>query len=136
MPQQIERLGCKVLYPDSWKVEENDDQESFTLENPSGSFFTVTRCSDIDDAMDSVRQAMSEEYEITEEEDFEKQLAGHSMFGINQRFVYLDLIITSQLLQVEGNDQQFLVQIQGEDRDLDKNQQVFDAMLVSMLQSL
>ena len=81
---------------------------------------------------------MEGEYEEVETEPLSRVLGESLLEGITQRFVYLDLIVTSHLFKLETEDEDFaplLIQIQGEDRDLEKNQPVFDAILASLFQN-
>ncbi len=79
---------------------------------------------------------MEQEYEVVEKENTTFTILGLKYTGITQRFVYLDLIVVSQLLQIRApTDQNYLVQLQGEDRDVEKMQPVFEAVLTSMCQS-
>ena len=80
---------------------------------------------------------MESEYEEVETEVINRVVGETLLEGVTQRFVYLDLIVTSHLFRLEVEEEEvapLLVQIQGEDRDLDKLQPVFDAILASLAQ--
>lgn len=135
MPERFQWNGLHLMYPENWAVQEEDG--SLNIETPSGSFLSLSWPDDIEDAFDRARQTMEGEYEEVETEPLSRVLGESLLEGITQRFVYLDLIITSHLFKLETEDEDFsplLVQIQGEDRDLEKNQAVFDAILASLFQ--
>ncbi len=139
MPERYEGMGFSLLYPETWKVEEESGTSAVTLESPEGAFMTVTRFTDTQDpqsAIESAQRTMEEEYEEVETEANSKQFGAQTLTGITQRFIYLDLIVTSQLLAFVNSGSTYLIQIQGEDRDLERLEQVFDAILTSMCQTL
>lgn len=138
MPQKYEDLGLTILYPDNWQTEEDIDAQTVTLESPEGAFLTVTRLeqTDLESPIEQAKAAMEHEYEEIEQEPLRKQIADRQLTGLTQRFVYLDLIITSHLISFHGNNCTYLIQIQAEDRDMMRLDRVFDAMLLSICQSL
>lgn len=136
MPEKYEGLGFSLLYPETWKLEEDQDAGSVSLETSTGSFLTVTACEDLQQAFEQAASAMRAEYDEVEEEAVELVLNGLQLEGIVQRFVYLDLIVTSRLHRLEVAEKKYLIQIQGEDGELDEQQRVFEAILTSMCQSM
>lgn len=138
MPGYFEGLGISLMYPENWTAEEDVESRSVTIESPGGTFLSVTRCSDIEQAFLQTREMMESEYDEVETEELSRTLGDGTIVGIIQRFVYLDLIVTSQLLKLHSKSLPspgaVLVQVQGEDNDLDEKQPVFDAILTSLLQ--
>jgi hypothetical protein len=133
MPERYQWNGISVLYPENWEIQEDD--ESLNIESPTGAFVVLSRPENIDEALDRARKTMEQEYDEVETENLARVVGESLLEGITQRFVYLDLIITSHLFKLETEDQDFvplLIQIQGEDRDLDRLQQVFDAIIASV----
>jgi hypothetical protein len=129
------------MYPDNWKVSEEaaDGRPGLSLESPGGSFLSISAMEpeqDAEDILDEAAQAMDAEYEDVESEPCTVDIAGQSYPGVIQRFYYLDFVVASKLLAIDTDDQMYLVQIQGEDRDMDQQSIVFEAILTSMLQSL
>ncbi len=141
MPKQFTGLGISLLYPDSWVITEDTASESrqgISLESPGGSFMSISLLSpeeDADEAIDEAAEAMNAEYDEVESEPFETIIAGVPLEGTIQRFYYLDFVIVSKLFTISGRENQFLIQIQGEDRDMDQQAAVFDAILTSMFRS-
>lgn len=133
MPEPHQWNGLQILYPENWSVQEDD--ESLNIESPTGAFVAFSRPQNIDEALVDARKAMEQEYDEVETEEVSRVVGESLLQGITQRFVYLDLIITSHLFKLETEDEEFapvLIQIQGEDRDLDRLQQVFDAIIASL----
>lgn len=139
MPEKFEGFGISVMYPDSWQLDTEVEGDSVSIESPDGSFISITKCGDPQEAhvaLLKARQAMHEEYEEIEQETLVKEIAQLKLKGEVLRFVVLDLIVTSQLLLLNHDGQDYLIQTQAEDRDHDRLQPVFDAILTSLCQHL
>ena len=136
MPDRYLWNGLRLMYPENWSVQE--EEQTLNIESPSGAFLTITCPDDVTQAFDKMRKAMEDEYDEVETEPLSRIVGESLLEGITQRFVYLDLIVTSHIFTVETEEEDFaplLVQIQGEDRDIEKNMPVFDAMLASLFQT-
>ncbi len=138
MPKQYTGLGLNLLYPDTWTVNEEaiEGRPAVSLESPGGSFLSISSMPPDEDPeamLDEAAEAMNSEYEDVESEPYTVEIAGQPYTGIVQRFYYLDFVVASKLLTIETEDHLYLVQIQGEDRDMDQQSLVFDAILTSML---
>ena len=139
MPQNYSALGFDFLYPDGWKIEDENENDSFTVESPSGAFLAVSKF-DVtegdEEPIDKAKRAMEEEYDEIEQEYVTKNFSGIELIGLIQRFVYLDLIITSNLLTFEFDGATYLLQVQAEDRESESLGPVFEAIMTSMCKSL
>ncbi len=136
MPNKYEGLGLSLLYPETWRVDEESEANSVTLETPTGAFLSISCSDDLNVDLSRAQTTMEAEYDEVENEPCEITLGGQVFRGLTQRFVFLDLIITSQLLKLESSKGQYLVQIQGEDREIEELLPVFYAILTSMCQSM
>lgn len=139
MPEQFQGFGIKLLYPDSWNCEEEMEGQSVSIESPEGAFLCITRFANVEDqtsALGRALQTMQDEYDEVEREALTREFAEFQLSGMLLRFVYLDLIIASQLLAFSHAGHTYLIQIQAEDRDHDRLGPVFDAIVTSMCQSL
>ena len=143
MPKTYQDLGISILYPDNWLCDEDADSRAITIESPEGAFITITRFekkdfhdSATESPLNEAQRVMEQEYEEVESEELHKRIEDLELHGITQRFVYLDLIVTSHLLTMASQDGVYLVQIQAEDRDMTRLEQVFDAMLISIHNSI
>jgi hypothetical protein len=139
MPGNFEGFGIAFLYPDSWTLEMDEEARTASLESPEGAFFTVSKfenSSEAEAAVERAVAAMQHEYDEVEREAVHKSLAGLELTGTELRFVFLDLIIASQLWAWTQAGHTYLVQIQAEDRDHERLEPVFNAMLTSLCQNL
>jgi hypothetical protein len=142
MPKQYTGMGLTLLYPDSWKATEDEQAErghGLLLENASGSFLSINLLDDQPDPEEVVLQAaeaMEAEYDEVESEELTIEIDKQAVNCLVQRFYYLDFVIVSKLLAIPFNEEVYLVQIQGEDRDIDQHNMVFEAILTSMVRSL
>jgi hypothetical protein len=135
------------MYPENWNITEDTDDGQvlgFTLESPTSAFMTVTEYPwtvTPADAMEQAFEILRTEYDEVEYETLPTDLTWEGealpdcMSG-DARFYYLDLMVISRLLAFSLQHRTFLVQIQAEDRDFDRLELVFKAILVSMLQSV
>lgn len=116
----------------------------FTLESPSAAFITVTEYPwtvTPAEALDQSYQIMRSEYDDVEFEPIDTHLTWEDKplpecIAGDVRFYYLDLMVVSRLIAFVLHQRTYLVQMQAEDRDFDKLDMVFKAILVSMLQSV
>lgn len=142
MPKQYSGLGLSFLYPDSWTATEDGQGERGTgviLESPGGSFLSIMALAgdlDPEEAVREAAEAMDAEYEDIESEPLTVHIADQDFRGTTQRFYYLDFVIVSKLIGMPLEDNLYLIQIQGEDRDMDQQALVFEAILTSMLRSV
>jgi hypothetical protein len=135
------------MYPENWNlIEDTEDGQTtgFTLESPTSAFMTVSEYPwnvSPRSAVESSAAAMTAEYEEVEQLEFEPQLSYRGQVlqdcrGIDLQFYYLDLLVTSRVIAFTVERKTYLIQIQAEDRDFTTLEQVFQAMIISMLQSL
>ena len=139
MPGTFEGFGITFLYPDSWTIDTESEPQAVSLESPEGAFFTVSRHDNVaeaDAALEQAIAAMQQEYEEVEREAVEKEVLGLRLVGSILRFVYLDLIVASQLMALTHEGHTYLMQFQAEDRLHEQMQSVLDAMQTSLCQNL
>ncbi len=135
MPAQFEAFGRTVLYPENWTRAESGDEETaaedVTLEMPSGGFLTIQRAgqhlSD-DEVVRQVRTAIADDYNEVDavEVDTEDE---HITRIVDFQFYYLDLLIVSRLILIRNDSDRLVVQVQSEDRDFERNEPVYRAIL-------
>lgn len=136
MPHTYHWMELEFLYPENWRVQEDSEAGALFIESPSGTFLTITRPQNLQAAFDHACKLMEKEYDNVETENCSRLLGESLLEGIIQRFVYLDFIVTSHILKLEREQEDFvpiLIQIQGEDRDMDREQPVLDAILTSLV---
>ncbi|WP_164101069.1 hypothetical protein [Candidatus Laterigemmans baculatus] len=144
MPSSFEGFGVRFLYPDNWKiVEQTEPGEESTagvmLETPEKAFFSVNRYTgnvSPQKVVDQAIAAMQGEYQEIEVTPLEDETATPRDASAELSFYYLDLLVETRLLGIADRDEVLLVQIQGESRDFDRLEPVFQAMLQSLRESL
>lgn len=147
MTKIYQGIGVRCMYPENWNlIEDTEDGQTtgFTLESPTSAFMTVSEYPwnvSPRSAVESSTAAMSAEYEEVEQLEFEPRLSYRGQVlqdcrGIDLQFYYLDLLVTSRVIAFTVERKTYLIQMQAEDRDFATLEQVFQAMIISMLQSL
>jgi hypothetical protein len=137
MPARYDGIGISLLYPDNWVPQPSDGQDApgVVLETPGGAFFSIHRfAADADPSalLDRSVAAMREDYAELEESTWDRPIGA----GRELDFYCLDLVITARLWARPAGDGCLLIHMQGESREFDRQTPVFDAMLVSLEQSL
>ncbi len=145
-------------------VAEHADQSTvvgFNLQSPTSAFMSVYRYPQSvspDEAIEEATKAIAADYEGIELASFapERELLHDELApsqpksapsqpksnvpnasrGTDLNFYYLDLLITVRLISFQFSHYTFLVQFQAEDRDFTSMERVFQAMLITMIQSL
>lgn len=138
MPATFDDFGIRFLYPDNWVVagrSTDNTIQGVTFELPDGGFLSIEQADPSipeDQILDEVAQAVAKEYDEVERESIELKDAAADDRAIELRFYYLDLFIQSRVLLMTAGEQRLLVQIQAENRDFDKNELVFDAVITQL----
>lgn len=135
MPATFDALGLRFLYPENWVIAERnatEGSEGVMLEFPGGGFFSIDRIltekSD-DEVIAAVADSITEEYEEAESEEVDPPGADPGERTVDVRFYYLDLLVLGRIILTTIGGQRYLIQIQAESRDFDRNEQVFEAIL-------
>jgi hypothetical protein len=141
MPGQFEKYGVKFLYPENWNVAEESDPEEeswpkvISVQSPGGSFWTLHVYEGGVNIRSLVREAVEairEEYHELEEEELLTCDDGAD-YGYDLHFYYLDLLVTARVRALLRPGQALLWILQGESRDFDTSEPIFQAMILSML---
>lgn len=143
MTATYDKLGLKFLYPESWKLIDDSDGDTFrsiTLETPEGNVTWAVHVyppeSDYDLMMKEMLAPLHETYDDLEISPEQSSLGEYSASGIEAMFYCLDFLVRARLQIVTTSEKVFLFWSQAEDRDFDKQQLVFDAISVSLLRSV
>ncbi len=138
MPQTYRHLGVHFLYPDNWRI--TDEQAttppfSVALETPQGGLWLlqIHRDGDPHELAAEALATMRQEYPQLEADSLVDQLEGHDLTGFEMRFYYLDFVIMARIVSVRRGDQTLVVLCQAEDRDFTRLDPIFQAILVSLL---
>ena len=143
MTAVYDKLGLKFLYPENWTLIDESDSEmphAITLETPDGACSWAVHAYQPDADRDSVLKetlsTLRETYEDLEVASFDDELGSWEASGVEALFYCLDFLIRARLLVVPTREHLLLFWFQAEDREFDKQNAVFQAMSVSLLQSL
>ena len=136
-----DRSGLNFLYPENWKlVEDSMDAipRTVVIQSPTGAFwsvdihpFSVSR----EELIETVAQAMKEEYPEIESHPISEEILGSEAVGFDLFFCCLDFVVTSRIRALQVGHATYLLTYQAEDRDFQELGVVFEAMTVSLLKS-
>jgi len=142
MPAKYRRPGLRFEYPENWTLEEERSGgggASVTVYSPGGAFWTVAlhpRETSPLKLVEAVVQAMREEYTDLDVEEVREITAGHELIGYDLAFFYLDLTNTAKIRSLRTRYGTYSFFYQGEDREFDAVEKVFQAMTASLLKNL
>lgn len=139
MPATYERFGVKFLYPDNWKVTEeqlDDWPRSVSVQSPEGSYWQLhvypTRKTPVKLA-DEVLAAMQQVYDGLEAEPVRESWGETAAVGHDMNFFCLDLMVTARVRGFYRGKHTCVLFCQAESRDFDRHELVFSAMTQSLL---
>jgi hypothetical protein len=143
MPARFDSLGIAFQYPDNWKLDDTDallGRKSVTVYSPGGAFWSVAihpgsaanPAKLAAAAVDAVRQ----EYQDLEAEEVEETIAGQDLVGYDLAFYCLDLTNTANIRATRIGHTTYVVYCQAEDREYEQVKRVFQAMTLTLLNSL
>ena len=139
MPAVYENGGLRFQYPDNWELEPSDAVRrgiSVSVASPGGAFWSLTvQPADIGPAEMSATaiEALQQEYDSLESEAVSDSIHGHDAVGYDVHFIYLDLTITAVIRAFRTATATYLVHLQAEDDEYDRNKEVFRAITASLM---
>jgi hypothetical protein len=143
MPVVFNKLGIKFSYPENWSLDDAEAVEggkSVTLYAPGGgAFWTVSahpRKTEPLRLANAAVKALKEEYDSLESEPVSENVAGVQIIGYDFNFYCFDLTSTAAVRVVPGKRAMYTIFYQAEDREFAEVEHVFEAMLLSLIQSL
>ena len=152
MTAVYDKLGLKFLYPENWKLIEDSEIGSLptsddvgspkiiTLETPDGgttwSVHVYGSAVDGDSVLKETLVSLQEMYEDLEIAPFAQALGKLEGAGVEAMFYCLDFLIRAQLYWVKTEKHLLLFWAQAEDRAFEAQQIVFQALAISLLQSV
>jgi hypothetical protein len=84
----------------------------------------------------AIVEAMKKEYGWLEAEETHETVAGHDLLGYDLAFYYLDLTNTAVVRSLRIAQTTYTIFFQAEDREFERVQRVFQAMMTSLLSGL
>jgi hypothetical protein len=142
MPARFDKLGISFQYPENWTLDDSDavlGRRSVTVYSPGGAFWSVVIHSGSADPAKltaAAIEAMKKEYSSVEVDRAEETVAGHDLIGYNLAFYYLDLINTATIRSLRAGHTIYTIFCQGEDREFERLEMVFQAITTSLLSGL
>jgi hypothetical protein len=139
MPAQYEKLGIRFLYPENWRIEDEDLDEwprRVSVQSPGGGYWELhvypSRISPAD-LSKQVVEAMREVYEDLESEPVTEQMWNVTAQGYDLDFFCLDLLVTSQVRSFYVGARTYVLIYQAENREFEQQRPVFAAITKSLL---
>ena len=142
MTAKYDKLGLEFLYPENWKLidDVSGSPQVITLETPDGSTTWSVHLypleTDIDSVLKEAIDSLQQTYEDIEFSPCESSADDASEGGVEALFYCLDFLIRAELKVVKTSGKCLMFWTQAEDRDYDKQNLVFKAITISLLQSL
>ncbi|MFM2011512.1 MAG: hypothetical protein RLZZ396_296 [Planctomycetota bacterium] len=147
MPKIHRSLGLSINYPDNWTLSEDmQDQQivGFQIQSPGSAYMSVLSfdwSTTPDQAIEQASSVIKAEYDNVEQESFAPELISHpgplaDAKGSELYFYYLDLLVRAKLIAFGIPHQTILIQFQAEDSEFASMERVFDAMLLTLCQSI
>lgn len=139
MPSVYDEAGIRFQYPETWELEDADDEEAraqITVSSPDTAFWSLSvypGLRDVRSLLNEVLQAMQSEYPELEHHQADEQINELPLVGYDINFCYLDLTNTALVRVFHHQDATCLLLCQAEDHELKTAGPVFRAMTQSLL---
>jgi hypothetical protein len=139
MPAVYDKLGVRFLYPENWRVADEELDEwprSVSVQSPGSGFWSLhVYQAPVDPATIAaeVLQTMKEEYSGLEAIEVTERIGDAEAVGHDMDFCCLDFIVTSHTRSFRLGDLTFLMLCQAENREFEQLAEVFLAMTLSLL---
>ena len=142
MPAVYEKMGIRFLYPENWTLDESaalEGERSVSVHSPGGGFWSLSLHepeTDPRELASAALEALEAEYQDSESEPIDQQLAGQTIEGYDVNFFYLDFTNTAWIRTFRAPNASCLVLCQAEDRELAALGPVFNAITTSVLSAV
>jgi hypothetical protein len=137
MAAQFEEDGIRFQYPENWKLEreENDTGWTVSVQSPETAFMLISVRTDMptpEEMVETVLEALREDYADLEADDCIDSLAGQPAIGYNIRFFSLDLTNTGWTRSFYCAAGTVVVLCQTNDLELERNEPILRAICASL----
>ncbi len=140
MVAKYDRFGVRFLYPDNWKVQEENPQPQthcVTLQSP-GSAFWMLQLMQTEESPErlsaEVLYSFKQDYDEVEVSRIEEEIHGTPSIGYDIQFYCLDFVVASQIRSFHLLDRACVLLIQAEDSEFEQMEPVFRAITASLFQ--
>ncbi len=140
MPVEYKRSGIHFLYPENWKIAEDQLDKgirSVTIQAPGGAFWSVDLHPHERNSRTlaaQVLQTLRQEYGDLEAEPVQERIGGLEAAGYDMQFYCLDFIVSARLRSMCAPNGTIILLCQAEDREFERLEPVFRAMNESIFQ--
>jgi hypothetical protein len=138
MPKEFSKLGVRFLYPDNWRLDEDEALEgnaAVSVYGPGGAFWTVfvhPRDDEPAALVEAVVSVIREEYDEVDVQAVDEPCGVYRAAGYDLNFYCLDLTNTAFVRGFQTAEATYVVLAQAEDRDLEVVEPVFRAISQSL----
>ncbi|HMO15801.1 MAG TPA: hypothetical protein PKD64_04870 [Pirellulaceae bacterium] len=138
----IDENGIKIQYPENWRRHDlptNIKPFEISIESPSGTIWNLHVMSPTSDPEFLVQQMLEEfrkNYEDVEVNGTNELVENTELMGFDLNFFYLDLLIEVRIRHFSTLEHSFVLMIQAESRDFDREQLVLQAITISLFRNL
>ena len=137
MAAQFDEGGIRFRYPENWKLEREDTEEGWTVlvQSPDTAFMMISLREDApapELMVETVLEALREDYQELEAEDCVASLAGQPAVGHDIQFFSFDLTNTCWTRSFSTGLGTVLVMCQANDLELEQNEPILKAMCASL----
>jgi hypothetical protein len=137
MISEFDDGGLRFRYPESWRLEREDNENGWTVsvQSPDTAFLMVTFNEEMpstDRMAETALEALRAEYPDLEADDRVDSLAGQPAVGHDIRFFSLDLTNTCWTRSFYSSQGTFLIMCQANDLELETNEPIMRAICASM----
>jgi hypothetical protein len=139
MPSIYDRANVRFLYPENWKLVEEDrgsEPQTVSLQSPSGGIWSLMLYAGRPDGLalaDEIVSAMKSEYEEVEVTPHSESLETFEASGYEMCFHCLDFLVSARALVIQRDRDAVLLLWQAEDREFAELLPVFRAITTSFL---
>ena len=140
MVATYDRCGIRFLYPDNWKVQEDNPQphaHCVTLQSPGSGFWMLQMLEpreSLDRLASDVLDSVQQEYEEVEIVPAGEDVEGTSLAGYDMQFYCLDFVVRAKVRSFSLADHACVLLFQAEDSEFEKIGLVFSAITASLIQ--
>src|SRR5688572_7198726 len=142
MPAVYQKLGVNLLYPENWSITDEDDEDwprTVTLQSQETGFWSLhvyPPGHNVQDVINELIAAIGTEFSDIEVLPAEETLGDADTTGVDLAFFYLDLLVEAKIRCLQTPSATLVWLYQAESREFEQMEPVFQAIAVSMLQTL
>lgn len=137
------KFGISFQYPENWVLDEEDalaGNKSVTVFSPDGYIFWSVAVRDKENdpekLVEGIVDALRQDYDTLERHDSVLTIGGQELPGVDMHFYCNEMVVTARAHWIKTDQQILILFVQGEDRSLDRAEDVLLAMTTSLLSGI